>query len=153
MTNSGESETVRRLRERCEELEEELKQLKQAFSDSISDIAGLIKQIVGAQPMQNHILAWMYVNFPRILIKNSTSMEMIRSLTTHLSADYVDTKVMDVHMHKLRGNLVSAGAEKSYIKTHWGQGYSLTKAGYEWLHEKLKEKGNINGGRSSPDQS
>ncbi len=133
---------VRYWRERCEELEEELRQLKDSHNQSLVYTSHMINVSTGVTGLKCYMLAWMYTNYPRVLRKdNDTSdiMEYLRSFVPSITKQDSQSKTADVLICKLRDAIESQGGERNFIVTIHSEGHALSPQGRDWIKQKIED--------------
>lgn len=129
---------VRYWRERCEELEETIKQLTEEKENPLKATANTIFKALKIPCLRGLIVAWMYEHYPRTFDKHSEIMDYLKTLLPAITRDTVSLKSLDVLMCRVRQNFEIHGGSKTYIATVYGRGYVLTGEGYAWLQQKIE---------------
>lgn len=124
----------RELRERCEELEERIRQLESLLSE------------------KTPVLMWAHAYMPRGQVKLLEYL-VLRDVATRVGimnwmygyADNApDEKILDVYVCKLRRALRDAFPnEPDLIVTHWARGYSLTEHARRLIVSRSVDKSEI----------
>jgi len=114
----------RALRERSDELEEEVRQLKEALTPNLAWPSFLGVRMTGAA---RRVTAMLMARAPNIMPREILRMSCLHEDTT--------LKVVDVHIYKARRALSPCGV---HIHVQWGEGFWMDNASAARLRELLK---------------
>jgi hypothetical protein len=121
-------------RARCEELEEELRQMRDALRREIHPVVSAMGMIAPYTPSgATMIVAALYKAYPHALTRERLM------LARRVCKQDVDDKVIDVQICKARQGLRKAGAEGPIIVNVYAAGYRMHASAYAWLSERLME--------------
>jgi DNA-binding winged helix-turn-helix (wHTH) protein len=119
---------------RCEELEEELRQVRDVMRREIHPVVWAMGMIAPQTPSGAvTMVAALYKAYPHAL-----SRERLM-LARRACKEDVDDKVIDVQICKARQGLRRAGAEGPIIVNVYAAGYRMHAEAYAWLSERLAE--------------
>jgi hypothetical protein len=119
---------------RCEELEEELRQVRDVLRREIHPVVSAMGMIAPQTPSGAvTMVAALYKAHPHVL-----SRERLM-LARRACKEDVDDKVIDVQICKARQGLRKAGAEGPIIVNVYAAGYRMHAGAYAWLSERLME--------------
>jgi hypothetical protein len=119
---------------RCEELEEELRQVRDVLRREIHPVVSAMGIIAPYTPSgATMIVAALYKAYPHALTRERLM------LARRACKQDVDDKVIDVQICKARQGLRKAGAEGPIIVNVYAAGYRMHASAYAWLSERLME--------------
>ena len=119
---------------RCEELEEELRQVRKLLEEEIHPVVSAMGTIAPQTPSGAvAMVAALYEAYPRALSRDR--LMLVRRACRH----DVDPKVIDVQICRARQGLRRAGVEGPIIVTVYTAGYRMHAGAYAWLSERLME--------------
>jgi hypothetical protein len=119
---------------RCEELEEELRQVRDVLRREIHPVVSAMGMIAPQTPSgATMIVAALYKAYPHALTRERLM------LARRACKQDVDDKVIDVQICKARQGLRKAGAEGPIIVNVYAAGYRMHAGAYAWLSERLVE--------------